>query len=597
MRLPENFIQEVVDRTDIEELIGRYVTLKRSGSNNLLGLCPFHSEKTPSFSVTPSKKMFYCFGCHAGGDPITFVRLAENLTYLDAVEFLANRAGLRMPRGIDGEKEERGVTRKRVLEMNLEAAKFFRTCLFDKDLGVKGMEYFKGQRHLTDATIKHFGLGYAPADFGLLTNHMHKLGFTDEELQIGFLSGKSQKTGKSYDYFRGRVMFPIIDTVGNIVAFGGRVLDDSKPKYLNTSDTPAFRKSNHLFALNFAKNCCSERMILCEGYMDVIALHSAGFEFAVATLGTAITPNHARIFSKYTKQVIITYDSDEAGQNAANKAMRILGEVGMEVRILKLEGAKDPDEFIQKYGADRFRKALDGSRTGFDYKSDNIFAKYDMQVSSDRIRASGELCDLIATYQSPVERAVYVDQISKRLNLAPEILRNTVEKSRNKQLAKLRDMRGQEAQNSVKNFGDRVNPDSVKDPKVTAVEESVLGLLLIFSEYREEVTSGREQLTADDFTTEFNRRVFETVMQLHKQESGFHFELLGETFTPAEIGRIRGMEVARQELTENGPQSFRMAVANLRKLKAEKNLKENGNLTDYLQMKRKKLQKGKEDAI
>ena len=596
MRLPDNFIREVVDRTDIEELIGRYVTLKRAGSNNLLGLCPFHSEKTPSFTVTPAKKMFYCFGCHAGGDAITFVRMAENLDYPDAVEFLANRAGLQMPRGLDDRPEERGVTRKRVLEMNLEAAKFFRACLFDPELGAPGMEYLKGKRRLSDATVRHFGLGYAPADFGRLTDHMHRLGYTDEELQVAFLCGKSQKTGRSYDYFRGRVMFPIIDTVGNIVAFGGRVLDDSKPKYLNTSDTPAFRKSNHLFALNFAKNCCADRMILCEGYMDVIALHAAGFEFAVATLGTAITPNHARIFSKYTKQVIITYDSDEAGQNAANKAMRILGEVGMDVRVLKLDGAKDPDEYIVKFGADQFRRALDGSRTGFDYKMENILAKYDLTVSSDRIRASGELCELIAGYQSPVERAVYVDQISKKLNLAPEILSNTVEKVRAKQLSQLRERQGGGAQNSVKNFGDRINPDAAKDPRAAAAEESLLGLLLIFPEYREEIASGREPLTEADFATEFNRRVFGAVMRLHRQESGFHFELLGGEFSPEEMGRIRSMEVARQSLTQNGPGAFRSAAAGLRSLREERELRQNGNLNDFLKMKRNKLHKGKVDA-
>lgn len=596
MRLPDNFIREVVDRTDIEELIGRYVTLKRAGSNNLLGLCPFHSEKTPSFTVTPAKKMFYCFGCHAGGDAITFVRMAENLSYTDAVEFLANRAGLQMPRGLDERPEERGITRKRVLEMNLEAAKFFRACLFDPGLGAPGMEYLRGRRHLNDATIKHFGLGYAPADFGMLTDYMHKKGYTDKELQVGFLCGKSQKTGRPYDYFRGRVMFPIIDTVGNIVAFGGRVLDDSKPKYLNTSDTPAFRKSNNLFALNFAKNCCAERMILCEGYMDVIALHAAGFEFAVATLGTAITPNHARIFSKYTKQVIITYDSDEAGQNAANKAMKILGEVGMEVRVLKLDGAKDPDEYIVKFGADKFRRALDGSRTGFDYKMENILAKYDLAVSSDRIRASGELCELIAGYQSPIERAVYVEQIAKKLKLAPEILQNTVDKVRTKQLTQIRQREGRDAQNEARKFGDRVNPDAAKDPRAASAEENLLGLLLIFPEYREEIASGREKLSEEDFITEFNRRVFGAIMRLHADAGGFRFELLGEEFSPEEMGRIRRMEVARQGLTQNGPTAFRTALAVLRGLREERDLKKSGNLNDFLQMKRNKLHKGKVDA-
>ena len=342
MRFPENFIQEVIDRTDIEELIGRYVTLKRTGAN-LIGRCPFHSEKTPSFTVTPAKRMFYCFGCQAGGSALTFVQKIENMDFSEAVEHLATRAGLPLPRE-SGLPEEKGVPRKRVLEMNLEAARFFRACLFDPRIGSVGMDYFKRQRRLSEATIKHFGLGYAPGDFGALRDHMHRKGYTDDELVAAYLCARSQKNGRVYDLFRNRVMFPIIDTSGNVVAFGGRVMDDSKPKYLNSSDTPAFKKSRHLFALNYAKNCCSERVILCEGYMDVIALHAAGFENAVATLGTAITADHARILSKYTQRVVISYDADEAGQNAANKAMRMLGEVGMDVRVLNLSGAKDPAE-------------------------------------------------------------------------------------------------------------------------------------------------------------------------------------------------------------------------------------------------------------
>ena len=597
MRFPENFIQEVVDRTDIEELIGRYVTLKRAGSN-LVGLCPFHSEKTPSFSVTPAKRMFYCFGCHAGGSAITFVQKAENLEFADAVEFLANRIGLPLPRGTGIEERQEGVSRKRVLEMNLEAAKFFRACLFDPMLGRAGMDYLKGSRGLSEATIKHFGLGFAPEGFGALTDHMRRLGYTDEELQTAFLCGKSQKTGRSYDYFRNRVMFPIIDPLGNIVAFGGRVLDDSKPKYLNTSDTPAFRKSNHLFALNFAKNCCSEQMILCEGYMDVIALHAAGFEFAVATLGTAITPNHARIFSKYTKKVIISYDSDEAGQNAANKAMQVLGEVGMEVRVLKLTGAKDPDEFIRRFGNDRFRRILSESKTGFEHKLESILAGYDLELGSDKIRASGEICEMIAGYSSPVERAVYESAAAKRLGLGEDVLKNSVERIRQKRMAEYRSRQSREAQASIKNFGDRINPDSARAPKAATVEESVLGLLLMFAEYRHAVASGSIQLTADDFVTEFHRRVFERVMALDASEHGFRFELLGADFTADEVGRIEKMEVTRQALTQNGPEVFRSVVSTLRSVKEEAEIGK-GDLNahlEYLRQKKSQLHKGKVDS-
>lgn len=594
MRFPENFIQEVVDRTDIEELIGRYVTLKRTGAN-LVGRCPFHSEKTPSFSVSPTKKMFFCFGCHAGGSAITFVQKAENLEFADAVEFLANRAGLPLPHDSGGEMRENGVGRRRVLEMNLEAAKFFRACLFDPALGADGMRYFKGDRGLTDATIKHFGLGYAPSTGFALYNHMHRLGYSDDELVAAYLCGKSQRSGRLYDIFRNRVMFPIIDPSGNVVAFGGRVLDDSKPKYLNSSDTAAFNKRKQLFALNFAKNCCAEKMILCEGYMDVIALHAAGFEYAVATLGTAITPDHARIFSKYTQKVIISYDSDEAGQNAANKAMRMLGEVGMDVRVLKLNGAKDPDEFIVKFGADRFRRTLEESRTGFEYKLERILSRYDLSVGADKIKASNEACGMIAEYHSPVEREVYISQVSAKMELPTDVLRNSVEQLRRRQRRETAAKESREAQTSIKNFGDRINPEAAQDVRAASAEEAVLGLLLIFEEYRNAVEKGEIPLTGDDFVTGFHRRVFEALMRLHAGENGFRFELLGADFSADEVGRIEKMEVSRQQLSQNGPEVFRSAVGVLKAAREKASMKGEDLNTRlaYLREKKAKLHKGK----
>ena len=592
MRLPENFVQEVLDRTNIEELVGRYVTLKRTGSN-LVGLCPFHSEKTPSFTVSPDKKMFFCFGCHAGGSAITFVQKAENMEFVDAVAFLADRAGLPMPRESEERLPGESVSRKRVLEANLEAAKFFRACLFDPAIGGPGMAYFKEKRGLTDATIKHFGLGYAPDTLGSLTDHMHKKGFTDEELQTAFLCGKSRKTGRSYDYFRGRVIFPILDTSGNVVAFGGRVLDDSKPKYLNTSDTPAFKKSNHLFALNFARHSGAERMILCEGYMDVIAMHAAGFENAVATLGTAITPNHARIFSKYTKQVVISYDADEAGQAAAKKAMQILGEVGIEVRVLRVEGAKDPDEYIRKFGAERFSRLLDASRTGFEYQLETILARHDLSVGQEKIKASSELCAVIAEYSSAVEREVYLGAAAKRLELPVEALRNTTEKIRRKKFDDYRARESRELRASIKNFGDRINPDAAKDPKAAATEEAVIGLLLMFEEYRREVAAGRILLEPSDFITDFYRRVFEAILKLQNSETGFQFALLGQDFSPDEMGRIQKAELSRRELTQNGPEIFRSTVESLRALSEKARLKDADLQTRLENIRKSKLHKRK----
>ncbi len=596
MRFPENFIQEVVDRTDIEELIGRYVELKRSGSN-LVGRCPFHSEKTPSFSVSPTKKMFFCFGCHAGGSVITFVQKSENLEFTDAVEYLANRAGLPLPKESERYDANTGVSRRRVLEMNLEAAKFFRTCLFDPAIGGAGMAYFREDRALSLATVKHFGLGFAPDSFHMLTDHMHRLGYSDEELIAACLCGKSQKTGRAYDYFRNRVIFPIIDPSGNVVAFGGRVMDDSKPKYLNSSDTPAFKKSRQLFALNYAKSCCAEKMILCEGYMDVIALHAAGFEYAVATLGTAITPEHARIFSKYTQKVIISYDSDEAGQNAANKAMRILGEVGMDVRVLKMSGAKDPDEYIKKYGADSFRRTLEASRTGFDHKAEQILARHDLSQGSEKIKASNELCALIAEYWSAVEREVYIAAASERLGLSVEVLKNSVETLRRKQKKSNETKQSREAQATLKGFGDRINPETAKDPRAASAEETVIGLLMMFEEYREAVRRGELELTEDSFVTDFNRRVFAAIMRLHENEAGLRPELLGMEFTPDEMGRIERAEMARRQLSHNGPEVLRSAVEVLKDCKSKESAQEMelSDRLEYLRRKKANLHKGKAD--
>lgn len=594
MRFSDSFVQEVVDRTDIEELIGRYVTLRRSGSN-LMGCCPFHSEKTPSFSVSPAKKLFYCFGCQAGGSVITFVQKAENLDFPEAVEYLANRAGLPLPRESEEQYSVGGVSRKRVLEMNLEAARFFRACLFDPRFGAEGMRYFRENRRMSEATVKHFGLGFAPNSFNALTDHMHRLGYTDEELITACLCGKSQKTGRAYDYFRNRVIFPIIDPSGNVVAFGGRVMDDSKPKYLNSSDTPAFKKSRHLFALNFAKNDCAERMILCEGYMDVIALHAAGFSSAVATLGTAITPEHARIFAKYTKKVIISYDADEAGQNAAKKAMRILGEVGMDVRVLKMNGAKDPDEFIRNFGADRFRRLLEESKTGFEYQAERVLARYDLSLGSDKIKASGEICALIAEYWSPVEREVYLAYAARALELPTEVLKNSVEQIRRKNKREMVAKESREAQASLKNFGDRINPEAAKEPRAVSAEETVLGLMIIFEEYRSAVEKGEVALAEEDFVTAFHRRVFRAVMDRHASPSGFRFELLGMDFEPDELGRIERLEVARQQLSQNGPEVFRSAVRALKKASEEKARSGediHAHLA-YLREKKAKLHKGK----
>lgn len=552
--IAREIIDEIIYRNEIADVVGSYVSLKRAGSN-FSGLCPFHNEKTASFTVFPATKSCYCFGCGSGGDVITFIMRVENLDYVEALEFLAARAGITIPED-NSAVNESTVSRKRIYAMNLEAAKFFRSCLFDKDIGAEALEYLCEKRKLSMATVKHFGLGYSPNDFGMLTTHLKRLGYTDEELVVGFLSGKSQKTGRPYDYFRNRVIFPIIDTAGNIVAFGGRVMDDSKPKYLNTSDTPAFKKSRHLFALNFAKKKCEEQMLLCEGYMDVIALHEAGFENAVATLGTAITSEQARIFAKYTKKVVICYDSDNAGQTATQKAIRLLGEVGVEVRILKMSGAKDPDEYIKKFGAESFRRLLGESKTGFDYNVDKILSAHDTTLVEEKVKAASEVCTLIAGVYSQVERDIYIRRAAELLSLSADSLASDVARIRRRIEREQKNAQSKEAMLSIKHIGDRVNNDAAKNIRATANEEAIIGLMLIFDEFRAEAASGNAGLTAEDFVTDFGRRVFLTLCELENSEGGYSRALLGQYFTVEEMGRLEKTELDRRMLARNDRSVF-----------------------------------------
>ena len=571
MRVPRELVEEIRSRNDIVELIGSYVNLKRAGAN-YNGLCPYHSEKSPSFTVFPATQSFYCFGCGAGGDAVTFIMRSENLDYPDAVELLAKRAGITIT---SDEKEQGGISKRRIYEMNLAAAKYFRDCLFDPKLGRVGMEYLFEKRRLSPAVIKHFGLGFAPESFGALTDHMHKQGFTDEELIVGFLCGKSQKTGRAYDYFRNRVIFPIINTSGDIIAFGGRVMDDSKPKYLNSSDTPGFKKSRNLFALNYAKNHCSERLILCEGYMDVIALHAAGFENAVATLGTALTQDQARMMAKYTKEVVISYDSDEAGQAATRKAVRMLSEVGLDVKILRMEGAKDPDEYIKNFGADSFRRLLDASRTGFEFKLESTLQKYNLSVAQDKIKASAEMCEYISEEWSSAARDVYIGATAARLSISPEGLKNDVELLRKKKIKSFNEKTSQQARLGAMGVGDKINTDGIKNIKAKAAEEAVIGLLLTYDEYRDAIIRGRAELSAEDFISEFHARVFDKIIELQR-ENQYDFSLLGEFFTPDEMGRLQGLEQKRRVLTENGMQVFLQCVQTVKEEKKSSSSEANG---------------------
>ena len=575
-------IEQVLMRNDIETLIGSYISLKRAGSN-LKGLCPFHSEKTPSFTVYPADNSFYCFGCGAGGDAITFIRKRENLDYPDAVEFLANRSGITIIRD-DNDKlrQTPKFERARMFAMNVDAAKYFNRCLFSDNPDAKAaLAYFVEQRGLSIATIKHFGLGFAPNSFDAFSKYMLAKGYTFEELEAGFLCGKSEK-GRYYDAFRNRIMFPIIDVSGNVIAFGGRVMDDSRPKYKNSSDTPVFKKSRNLFALNFARHTCQEQIILCEGYMDVIALHSAGFENAVATLGTAITSEQARIMSRYTKKVIISYDSDEAGQKAAMRAVKLLSEVGLDVTILKVNGAKDPDEYIKKFGPDKFRQLLSQSKSKFDYNLDAILAKYDINLQADKVKALAESVKLISETYSSAERDLYIQTVSKLFGVEAKSVKNDVDKMISKAERQWKKDESSRVKQETIGYTDKVNLDFAKAPAVARNEENLLGLLLMYPEHRKTVFE-KGLVSADDFITDLNKRIFSYLEKAYFEQEDSHFDI-DDNFTTDERGRMARMKSVRMELSENGDKVLLDSIDNLKKSVSKKQNEKNSSMEDLLNL-------------
>ncbi|MBQ0125916.1 MAG: DNA primase [Clostridiales bacterium] len=558
MRISQDFIDEIKFRNRIEDVVSSYVTLKHAGSN-LTGLCPFHSEKTPSFFVSSARSTFHCFGCGAGGDVITFVMQAENLDYLSALEVLARRVGMEMPR--DDEKNSDFLRRDRIFAMNREAARFFNASLSSPD--AEAARAYLVKRGLSSAAVKHFGLGYSPNSFDALKNHLSSLGYKEDELATAFLCGKSAKTGRFFDYFRGRLMFPIIDNFGNVIAFGGRATDDSTPKYLNTSDTPAFKKSRNLFALNFARNSDYDYMILCEGYMDVIAMHMAGFNNAVATLGTALTSEQARILAKYTKKIVLSYDSDEAGINATKRALPILAEVGLDVNVLQVKDAKDPDEFIKKFGADKFRVLVEGSKSKLEFLCDSVLRKYNIVVPEEKIKASAELCEAASAVFSNVEREIYIDRISERLGIDKNSFKADVERRRRTEKKKEETAKSQKIIADSLGYGDTVNRERAANIKAAKAEEAIIGMMLVFPEFSQMIRAKKIELCAEDFITEFNRRVFEAIIN---SDGKTDLGMLAQDFSVSEIARMESMMEKRAELSDN---SEKVLKENITALKAE----------------------------
>ncbi len=528
--LPELFIQQLKQSCDMERIVSGYLPLKKKG-RYLVGLCPFHSEKSPSFYVYPQNQSFYCFGCGAGGDVISFIRRIENLEYMEAVKLLADRCGLELPMDSD-QSDERSMLKKRVLEINRESARFFHSCLMSEQ-GRQAYEYLIS-RGRDRKTIRHFGLGYAPAGWDGLLNHLRTKGFSDNDM----LEANVVTKGKygPHDRFSNRVIFPIIDLRGNVVAFGGRALDDKGAKYLNSSDTPVFKKSKTLFALNFAKTSKRPGLILAEGYMDVIAIHQAGFDNAVATLGTALTEEQARLISQYAERVVLAYDSDGPGQAATKRAMNIFDEVGVKVSVLSMTGVKDPDEFIKKYGTERFAMLLDNSRNPVEFELSKLRTTHDTAQADGKVGYLKEACKLFAGIRNPVEREVYITQTANELAISPQAIKAQIENLDKRE--SYRQRKQQRADTNIYIGRMAAAKDDLQrrtNLRYAMAEEGVLFCLMKNPDSYPQVSN---RVSEQDFVTDINRQLYLALSQRLEQGQTVEMIDLSSQLSPELMGRI-----------------------------------------------------------
>lgn len=517
MAIPAHYIQELLQRNNVTDVIGGHVHLKRHG-RIYKGLCPFHSEKTPSFTVYPETQSYYCFGCGAGGDIISFTKEINGLTYVEAVKMLAQQSGMPLP----DEDDKLSRLKSRIYEMNKLAARYFHANL-NSENGKNARIYLR-QRQLSDKTIVNFGLGYASNSWNGLANYLKSKGYTEEEMISAYLVARSSK-GNVYDIFRDRIIFPIIDLRGNVIAFGGRRMgDEGGPKYLNSGDTPVFKKSNGLFALNLAKKSGKETFILAEGYMDVISLHQAGFNNAIATLGTALTGQQAKLIADYAKNVVISYDSDEAGQKATRRAMEIFSKEDVAVSVLQMDGAKDPDEYIKRFGRDSFELLIDKANSALDFELLKLKKQHNIKDTQGRIDYLTKACDILAKIPSPVLQDVYCSRLAEETGAEKASIKLQLEQSRN------RFYRNSNYKRSKEMLKEGVAGTTKVDyrqqgntlPKVVA-QQNIIGMLIRDNELFEMVSS---QLTEADFTDSGMRSAFVEYKKLKAEGHDVSYALL-----------------------------------------------------------------------
>ncbi len=523
MPFSEDFLNELSRRNDIVDVVSSYVPLtKRSGANRF-GLCPFHGEKTPSFSVNGERQIFHCFGCGKGGNVINFIMEIENLSFPDAVQFLARRAGMEVPQ--DDFDPNRG-KRSRLLELNREAARFFRARLLEP-AGAPAQAYVE-KRGIVPM-VNRFGLGYAPDSWQALTDAMVKKGYTRQELVDAGLA-RVGKSGGLYDYFRGRLMFPVIDVRGSVIGFSGRILSDGEPKYLNSPDTLVYSKSRSLFALNLAKKSKSGYILLAEGNIDVVSLHQAGFDSAVASLGTSLTSDQARLMSRYTQQVIICYDADDAGRKAAQRAIGILQPLDLKINVVQIPGAKDPDEFIQAKGPTAFKNLIERSGNQAEYRLEQTAGEYDLTTDEGRVGYLKAAAKLVASFPGSVEREIYGIRAAEKAGVSKEAFLAEVARIRRQNTAAARKKLARDTASPLRAAQPQDRSLRFENVGSAVAEEGVLNLLCRFPEQFSDLS-----LTGADFTSPALGALYDAVAARVRQGRSVSPAALGEQFSPEEM--------------------------------------------------------------
>jgi len=539
--ISDTYLDELISKSDIVDVVGSYVNLnKRSGSNQF-GLCPFHSERTPSFSVNQEKQIFHCFGCGKGGGVINFIMEVEGLSFQDAVQFLAKRAGMQLPD--DGTPDEVRNKRARILSLNKDAAKYYYSILSSPE-GRNAVSYMQ-TRKIDHQTAVRFGLGAAPDGWDYLLRAMKAKGYSEQELfEAGLI--KRGKNNGFYDTFRNRLMFPVIDVRGSVLGFSGRILGDGEPKYLNSPDTPVFNKSKNLFGINLAKKNKDGPFILCEGNVDVVSLHQAGFSGAVASLGTSLTPDQARLLSRYTDKIILAYDGDAAGIKAAKRAIGIFEQTGIQVRVLRITGAKDPDEYIKTYGAAAFANLLEGSPNQLEYQLSQIRMKYNLDDDAARVEYLKEATEFLSRIVNAVEREVYTGRVSRETGISADAIMTEIKKLSKRRTQQERKKNEQEMLRPSQNRQPDEREIKYDDIISATAEEGVIQLLILDPS----LLSLANELTITDFSSPFLYKVFSIIVRRIQQNSELSLALVCNELEPAEAARITEVLQRPQKISE-----------------------------------------------